>query len=131
MFVGNESEEGTAYPGNLFRNNRDGTFTDVAFEAGVAVVGFVKGAVWGDYDNDGRLDLYVTLLRADQPNRLFHNEGRGPDGTWSFRDVAAEAGVQGPAVSFPTWFFDYDNDGWQDLFVSGFSGGLADVVLER
>ena len=131
LFVGNESEEGTAYPGNLFRNNRDGTFTDVAFEAGVAVVGFVKGAVWGDYDNDGRLDLYVTLLRADQPNRLFHNEGRGPDGTWSFRDVAAEAGVQGPAVSFPTWFFDYDNDGWQDLFVSGFSGGLADVVLER
>ena len=129
--MGNESEEGTAYPGNLFRNNRDGTFTDVAFEAGVAVVGFVKGAVWGDYDNDGRLDLYVTLLRADQPNRLFHNEGRGPDGTWSFRDVAAEAGVQGPAVSFPTWFFDYDNDGWQDLFVSGFSGGLADVVLER
>ena len=131
LYIGNESGEGTAYPGSLFHNNRDGTFTDVAFEAGVAVVGFVKGAVWGDYDNDGRLDLYVTLLRADQPNRLFRNEGQGPDGAWTFRDVAAEAGVQGPPVSFPTWFFDYDNDGWEDLFVSGFSGGLSDVVLER
>jgi len=131
LYIGNESAEGTAHPANLFRNNRDGTFTDVAFEAGVAVVGFIKGVVWGDYDNDGRLDLYVTLLRPDEPNRLFRNEGPRPDRAWSFRDTAAEAGVQGPPVSFPTWFFDFDNDGWEDLFVSGFSGGLSDVVLER
>jgi hypothetical protein len=96
----------------------------------VAVVGLVKGVVWGDYDNDGRLDLFVTRLQADQPNRLFRNEGPGEDGTWSFRDRAAEAGVQGPPVSFPTWFFDYDNDGWLDLFVAGFSGTLGDVALE-
>ena len=131
LFIGNESQGGAAYPSRLFHNNGDGTFRDVAAEAGVAVVGFVKGVVWGDYDNDGRLDLYVTRLRPDQPNRLFHNDGPGAGGAWTFRDVAAEAGVEGPPVSFPTWFFDYDNDGWDDLFVSGFSGGLADVVLER
>ena len=140
LYIGNESRPppgaaasggGPVYPSRLFRNNRDGTFTDVAAEAGVAVVGFVKGVVWGDYDNDGRLDLYVTRLRPDEPNLLFRNEGPGPGGAWSFRDAAAEAGVEGPPVSFPTWFFDYDNDGWEDLFVSGFSGGLADVVLER
>ena len=141
LFIGNESRvppgagaaagAGSVHPSRLFRNDRDGTFTDVAAEAGVAVVGFVKGVVWGDYDNDGRLDLYVTRLRPDEPNLLFHNEGPGPAGAWTFRNAAAEAGVEGPPVSFPTWFFDYDNDGWEDLFVSGFSGGLADVVLER
>ena len=138
LYIGNETRVdavagggASAYPSRLFHNNGNGTFTDVAAEAGVAVVGFVKGAVWGDYDNDGRLDLYVTRLRPDEPNRLFRNEGPDADGVWSFRDAAAEAGVEGPPVSFPTWFFDYDNDGWEDLFVSGFSGGLADVVLER
>jgi hypothetical protein len=129
LFIGAETTQGTTYPCQLFHNNGDGTFTEGAVAAGVAVVGFVKGVVWGDYDNDGRLDLFVTRLQPDQPNRLFHNEGPGEDGTWSFRDAAAEAGVEGPPVSFPTWFFDYDNDGWLDLFVAGFSGTLGDVAL--
>ena len=110
------------HPCQLFRNNGDGTFTDVAPDVGVANVGFVKGAAWGDYNNDGRLDLYLS--RMGEPNVLFRNDGsREPHG--SFTDVTTEAGVDGPRFSFPTWFWDYNNDGWQDLFVAGFS--VADV----
>ena len=86
---------------------------------------------WGDFDNDGRLDLYVSHHLAQQPNQLFHNEGPTETGTWRFRDVAADARVEGPPVSFPTWFFDYDNDGWLDLFVTGFSGTFGEIVLEH
>ena len=130
LFIGTETVQDETYPCQLFHNNGDGTFTDVAADAGVAVVGFVKGVVWGDYDNDGRLDLYVSHHLAQQPNQLFHNEGPTETGTWRFRDVAADARVEGPPVSFPTWFFDYDNDGWLDLFVTGFSGTFGEIVLE-
>ena len=88
------------YPSQLFRNNGDGTFTDIADRAGVAVVGFVKGVAWGDYDNDRRLDLYVS--RFGEPNQLFRNQGPSPNGRWSFRDLTAAAGVGEPRDSFPT-----------------------------
>ena len=129
LFVGNESQAGTRFPCQLFRNNGDGTFTDRAFLAGVGVVGFVKAVAWGDYDNDGRLDLYLS--RLGEPNLLFHNEGPSADGRWSFRDVTATAGVEQPRFSFPMWFFDYDNDGWLDLFVSGRTATLDDIAAEH
>ena len=125
LFVGNESQFDATYPSQLFHNNGDGTFTDVADRAGVAVVGFVKGVAWGDYDNDGRLDLYVS--RFGEPNHLFRNQGPSPNGRWSFRDVTAAAGVVEPRDSFPTWFFDYDNDGWLDLFVAAPSSMSAEL----
>ena len=71
--------------GRLYRNNGDGTFTDVADAAGVSNDRFGKGVAWGDYDDDGRPDLYVSNL--GQPNRLYHNNG---DGT--FADVAERSG---------------------------------------
>ena len=129
LYVGNESQAGTRFPSQLFRNNGDGTFTDIAFLAGVGVVGFVKSVAWGDYDNDGRIDLYVS--RLGEPSYLFHNEGPSPDGRWSFRDVTATAGVEEPRESFPVWFFDYDNDGWLDLFVNGFKASLDDIAAEH
>ena len=76
------------------------------------MLGVVKGVAWGDYDNDGWLDLYVS--RFGKPNLLFRNDGK------RFSMSPAEAGVAEPVNSFPTWFFDYDNDGWLDLFVGGF-----------
>jgi hypothetical protein len=116
LFVGNENA-----PSQLFHNNGDGTFSDVASSAGVDRVGFSKGAAWGDYDNDGYPDLYVSNEGSE--NFLYHNNH---DGT--FRELAKELGVQTPVWSFPVWFFDYDNDGWLDLYVSSHIESVAEVV---
>ncbi len=116
LFIGTESTGSYGRPCELFRNRGDGTFAEVAAEEGADVVGFAKGSAWGDYDNDGQLDLYVS--RLDGPNTLLRNGG--PGSRPRFADVTAEAGVAEPDSSFPTWFFDYDNDGWLDLFVAGY-----------
>jgi hypothetical protein len=102
----------------LYHNNQDGTFTNVARESGMAVVAVVKGATWTDMDNDKDPDLYLSLF--DGPNLLFKNEGSKSTGGWRFTEVSRQAGVRLPERSFPTWSFDYDNDGWEDLFVSGY-----------
>lgn len=132
LFIGNESgRRGEAHPCELYRNNGDGTFTECAAEVGLAHVGFVKAAVFGDYDNDRYPDLYLSI-NGDR-NVLFHNDGRpqgDPGGAaWTFTDVTAQAGVGDPWYSFPGWFWDYDNDGWLDLLVFGYRWGTAaDVV---
>ena len=96
----------------LYRNNRDGTFTDVTDRAGVAGGTFGMGAAAADYDGDGRQDLYVTSYGR---NILYRNNG---DGT--FADVTAKAGVAAPGWSTCAVWFDYDSDGRLDLFVSSF-----------
>jgi hypothetical protein len=129
LFIGNESAAGDPHPCELFHNNGDGTFTEVGRASGVNVTAFVKGVAAGDYDNDGRPDLYVSVLGGD--NVLFHNEGQpapGAKGAWRFRDVTRTAGVAQPWESFGTFFFDYDNDGWQDLFVIGYGLIMAEEV---
>ena len=135
LFIGNESVPGgPAHPCQLYRNKRDGTFTDVAGAAGLAVRAYVKGVACGDYNNDGRPDLYLSIL--GRPNRLYRNDGprstnAEPGGGWIFTEVGAAAGVQYPMYSFPTWFFDYDNDGWEDLFVSGYKiTGVGDIAAD-
>jgi len=106
------------YWNRLYRNNGDGTFTDVTESAGVRGAGFGMGVAAADYDNDGWTDLYVTGVNR---NQLFHNNG---DGT--FTDVTEKAGVAGihPKLG-KTWsisagWFDYDNDGRLDLFVTNY-----------
>ncbi|MFQ5690026.1 MAG: CRTAC1 family protein [Gemmatimonadota bacterium] len=128
LFVGNESRGEDRQPCELFHNNGDGTFREVGRAAGIDVVGFVKGVAWGDYDNDGRVDLYVSRLH--ETNLLFHNAGPTPGGGWRFEEVGRAAGVSEPLDSFSIWFWDYDNDGWLDLFVGGFRGTEADVAAE-
>jgi VCBS repeat protein/ASPIC/UnbV protein len=104
--------------GHLYHNQGDGTFRDLFQEVGFDTFGWVKGAAWGDYDRDGRIDLYVSRYGA--PNLLYHNDGPDESGRWSFTDVSAGAGVTLPLLSFATWFWDYDNDGWDDIFVAGY-----------
>ena len=107
--------------GRLYRNNGDGTFTDVAEKAGVRNDRYAKAAAWGDFDNDGDTDLYVSNF--GEGNRLYRNNG---DGT--FTDVARELGVTGPPASFTCGFFDFDNDGRLDLFVTDYGATLEQWV---
>jgi len=116
LYVGNEASPQSPHSCQLFRNQGDGTFVDVAAAAGVTNGFYAKGVAWGDYDGDGWPDLYVSNLNS--PNRLYRNLG---DGT--FEDVANELSVGWPLLSFPTWFFDYDNDGDLDLYVSSYASG--------
>jgi hypothetical protein len=104
--------------GHLYRNQGDGTFRDVLPGLGLDIRGWIKGAAWSDYDRDGSIDLYLS--RYGDSNILLHNDGPDAKGRWRFTDVASRAGVADPIYSFPTWFFDYDNDGWDDLFVGGY-----------
>jgi enediyne biosynthesis protein E4 len=96
----------------LYRNNRDGTFTDVTEKAGLAGSGFGQGVAVGDYDRDGFPDIYVTQYGR---SILYHNNG---DGT--FTDVTEKAGVAAPGWASSAVWFDYDNDGLLDLFVCRF-----------
>ena len=99
---------------HLFKNNRDGTFTDVTLKAGLAHSGWGQGVCIGDYDNDGFDDLFVTYYGK---NVLYHNNG---DGT--FTDVSEKAGVAGKKTRWGTGcaFVDYDRDGHLDLFVANY-----------
>jgi enediyne biosynthesis protein E4 len=96
----------------LYRNNRDGTFTDVTERAGVAAGGYGMGVAVGDYDGDGFPDLYVTQYGRSV---LYHNNGNG-----TFTDVTDKAGVAAPGWATSAVWFDYDNDGRLDLFVCRF-----------
>jgi hypothetical protein len=132
LFIGNESSD----PNDpdwceLYHNNRDGTFTECAKACGINIASFVKAVACADYDNDGRPDLYLSV--RDGKNVLLHNDGPDASGQWHFSDVTVRSGLGGPLVpSFGTFFFDYDNDGWQDLVVFGFylPHGVGDVAAD-
>jgi hypothetical protein len=108
LFSGNED-----VASQLFRNKGDGTFEDIGPSAGVARQAFTKGVAAADIDNDGDVDFYVSNLGGG--NFLYRNNGNR-----TFTEQAVAAGVPGADRGFPTWFFDYDNDGWEDLLVSSY-----------
>jgi hypothetical protein len=118
LFIGNER-----YPCQLFENDGQGSFKDIAERAGVENQLLAKGCTWGDFDQDRWPDLYVSNFPGE--NRLYRNNH---DGT--FTDVAVGLGVTGPLSSFPTWFWDYDNDGVLDLYVSSYEPGVQFVAAD-
>ena len=96
----------------LYRNNGNGTFTNITAGSGLDVELYGMGLAVGDYDNDGRDDVYITALDGDH---LFHNEGKG-----KFKDVTASSGLNNASFATSAAWFDYDKDGKLDLFVANY-----------
>lgn len=117
LFIGHEFNTHS----KLYLNNGNGTFKDITAEAGVDFEGFIKGVSFGDYNNDGYPDIYLSDF--GNPNRLYKNNGPNENGIVTFTNVAKEAGVENPIWSFPCWFFDYNNDGWEDIYISAYKPG--------
>jgi hypothetical protein len=123
VYVANDSVQSF-----LFHNERNGTFEEVGLVAGVGFTEEGKafagmGVDFSDYDNDGRPDLFVTDL-SNERYRLFRHNGDG-----SFRDVSNATGIGGITLPYSGWstrFFDYDNDGWKDIFVA--QGHVMDTI---
>jgi hypothetical protein len=107
----------------LYRNRRDGTFEEVAVKTGVQgdPKDFCKGCTWIDFDNDDYPDLYLNNM--DGTGRLYHNNH---DST--FTDDTAARGIYGPVAGFSCWTWDYDNDGWLDIFATCYDRSLGDLV---
>jgi FG-GAP-like repeat/ASPIC and UnbV len=118
LFVGCERQKN-----RLYHNKRDGTFDEVATLAGVQgdAMQFCKGCTWIDYDNDSYPDLFLNNMAG--AGRLYHNNRDG-----SFSDFSSPMGIDGPYRGFSCWAWDYDNDGWLDIFATCYDRTLADVV---
>jgi ASPIC and UnbV/FG-GAP-like repeat len=107
----------------LYHNKGDGTFEELSARAGVAGVAsnLCKGCDWIDYDNDNYPDLFVNNMRGTAT--LYHNNRNG-----TFTDVTESMGIDGPQVGFSCWAWDYDNDGWLDIFATSFDYSVGAIV---
>lgn len=113
LFIGNESKGKQANYCELFINQKDGTFKEQADAFNLSKIkGFIKGVAFGDINNDQWPDLYISVLGGE--NLLFKNEAG------KFKEIAKVAGVNNPNYSFPCWFWDVNNDGLNDIFVSAY-----------
>jgi len=124
LFICNESYKGEneniIYPSQLFNNNNN-KFLDVSIQASISNDRYCKSSDWGDYNNDGLIDLFISNFAGE--NRLYKNFGNG-----LFKDIAREIGITDPYYSFTSWFWDYDNDGDLDIFSSGYENGIIKSI---
>jgi len=126
LFIGNENTGGSNHISELYQNNGDGTFFEVAQAHNINAIGFIKAVIWGDINNDGFLDLYIS--RLGEPNLLFQNSG--PENNYHFKEISKTSGVTEPLNSFPAWFWDFNNDGWEDIWVSGYDNSSGHVAMD-
>lgn len=120
LYIANETSDSLVpHPNEFWHNNGNGTFTNVAAPLNLNITGYFKAAVWGDINNDQRPDLYLSNVNGE--NKLFVNRGGTAPDKWTFEDISAKAGVTNPVMSFPAFFFDCDNDGNDDIFVTDFT----------
>lgn len=118
LFVGNETTDPRApYPCEFYINNQDGTFTNIVSPENLNIVAFVKGVTSGDFDNDGWPDIFLSCLSGEKI--LLRNKGISGK-TPAFEDVSQKSGIA-RANTFATFFFDFDNDGWLDIFLCNYS----------
>lgn len=132
LFVGNEYTRSFKVPSYLYLNNGNQTFTDISDSVGLNIKQYVKGANWADINNDGLPDLFISVYGGQ--NKLYVNRGGKTISDWKFDDIAISAGVIEPLMSFTTWFWDYNQDGLQDIIVFGYdnidSFGITSEVFK-
>jgi len=131
FFIANENNNDNQFPCELYINNGNETFTNVAKDWGLAGnFGYAKAAIWSDFNNDGLQDLFISCLNYD--NKLFMNRGRiGNSKKFKFENIADKAGVILPKQSFPAIVFDYNNDGLEDIFCTSFPSEKLSRVGEE
>ncbi len=125
LVLGAEATGGLDIPVKVFKNTGS-SFEDITVKSGIDVTAFVKGIVASDVNNDGFPDIYISILGGN--NYLFLNQGSQ---IRNFKDVSAEYNVLEPKTSFVTFFFDYDNDGYEDLYVGGYNIDNKDQLLSE
>lgn len=121
VFIGNETgfQRERLYPCELYINNGDGTFRNIAETAKCNFALYVKGVTSGDYDNDGWVDLFISTMNGKR--LLLRNSGQSGSDI-IFEDVSSQAGIDiHHGNSFPTWFWDFDNDGWLDIYACDYT----------
>jgi hypothetical protein len=121
LFIGNENHNGATkdHPCELFINNQGGTFTEVAKKAGCEIFKYVKAVASGDYNHDGWKDIFISTINGQR--LLLKNSTQSEDEVL-FTDVTHEAGLDKEhGNTFPSWFWDYDNDGWLDIFTCDYT----------
>lgn len=132
LFIGQETTDifKSPHASQLYINNHDGTFTEVAGQAGCEWIAFMKGVTSDDYNRDGWPDIFISGY--DGQKILLRNKGI-PGKIPQFENVTRAAGLAGSTYTFPTWFFDYDNDGWPDILACGYSfrGGMATIAAQE